>query len=325
MKLLNQPYDGSLGELLKKEIASDYTELNIFTAFAKNSGVLKLKDSLEEFKNKKRIINVFVGVDLYGTSKEALLNLLDVTTNLIVVHSENNNTFHSKIYSLHSKNQYWCAVGSNNLTLGGLWNNFESSIIINGKDNSTYESVINLKKRYMDESYGCSFKINTKEDIEKLFVNGYLLSETEIFKQILGKNKSKNQNKEKMFGTEKASYSSKKNPQLEIGSENSNVIKKVNDDKEIFWYEMKSSTGGSRNILDLSKIGKLVEGSTKNTIYEIPGNKDNCMGGILFFDIKPEDIYVEKNIKINFKGNDYYPSTILYPTGKKLMVLGESS
>lgn len=158
MKLLNQPYDGSLGELLKKEIASDYTELNIFTAFAKNSGVLKLKDSLEEFKNKKRIINVFVGVDLYGTSKEALLNLLDVTTNLIVVHSENNNTFHSKIYSLHSKNQYWCAVGSNNLTLGGLWNNFESSIIINGKDNSTYESVINLKKRYMDESLWLFFQ-----------------------------------------------------------------------------------------------------------------------------------------------------------------------
>ena len=50
MEIINQPFQGQLGEILKTELKKKYTSFTIFSAFAKNSGVLRLKDALEEHK-----------------------------------------------------------------------------------------------------------------------------------------------------------------------------------------------------------------------------------------------------------------------------------
>jgi HKD family nuclease len=124
MELMNQPLTGQLGsrliELLK---VPDYHTLNIVVAFAKNSGVLRIKDSLESFRERGGIVNVYVGVDLGGTSYEALTALLLHTDSLNVVHSEKSQTFHSKIYQFLGKEEGLVVVGSHNLTAGGLWTN----------------------------------------------------------------------------------------------------------------------------------------------------------------------------------------------------------
>ncbi len=80
---------------------------------------------------------------------------------------------------------------------------------------------------------------------------------------------------------------------------------------EQFWFEMRKSTGGSRNILDLSKLGQIVEGSVTGTPYEYT-DSNRMYGGVKFFEIDPEDTYREKNITINYLGKDYYPSTIKF-------------
>ena len=78
---------------------------------------------------------------------------------------------------------------------------------------------------------------------------------------------------------------------------------------EQFWFEMRKSTGGARNILDLSKLGQIVEGSVVGTPYEYT-DPNRMYGGVKFFEIDPEDTSREKDITINYLGKDYFPSTI---------------
>lgn len=131
MELLNQPFTGQLGNRLIELLDSpDYQTLNIAVAFAKNSGVLRIKDALERFRKRGGKVNIYVGVDLGGTSYEALTVLLLHADSLNVVHSENGQTFHVKIYQFVGKDKGLVVVGSHNLTGGGLWTNFESSVLI---------------------------------------------------------------------------------------------------------------------------------------------------------------------------------------------------
>ena len=50
MSIINQPFQGQLGDIIISELENGYTKFTIFSAFAKNSGVLRLKDSIEKFK-----------------------------------------------------------------------------------------------------------------------------------------------------------------------------------------------------------------------------------------------------------------------------------
>lgn len=127
MSLINQPFNGQLGEILITKLQENYSRLTILSAFARNSGVLRMKPALERFKARGGNIQIFVGVDIQGTTYEALQNLLPLCDALYVVHSEDSaTTFHSKVYLLENDTDIWMAVGSNNLTGGGLWTNFES-------------------------------------------------------------------------------------------------------------------------------------------------------------------------------------------------------
>ncbi len=61
------------------------------------------------------------------------------------------------------------------------------------------------------------------------------------------------------------------------------------NDSERMWFETRSLTGGSRNILDLSKLGSVISGSTSETRYETD-NPAIIWGGVAFFDVDPEAI-----------------------------------
>ena len=80
------------------------------------------------------------------------------------------------------------------------------------------------------------------------------------------------------------------------------------------WFEMRESTGGSRNILDLSKLGTIVAGTPHGTRYET-NDPEFMLGGIAFFDVDPENTNVEKSITVNYDGIDYVDCTIKFPTG----------
>lgn len=182
MELMNQPFTGQLGNRLIALLDSpDYHTLNIVVAFAKNSGVLRIKDSLERFRKRGGIVNAYLGVDLGGTSYEALTALLLHTDSLNIIHSEKAQTFHAKIYQFLGDNNGLIVVGSHNLTGGGLWTNFESSVhIAIDRVNENEGEILSGLENYIGEltSLGNSFMpITSQDDIETLLQNGYVFKE----------------------------------------------------------------------------------------------------------------------------------------------------
>ena len=247
---------------------NNYASLTIFSAFAKNSGVLRLKSTLEQHKANGGTITAFIGIDLDGTSYEALLNLYSLCDDLYVIHSENFSTiFHSKIYLLEKNDKAWCAVGSNNLTSGGLWSNFESCNIEEyslPREQTALDSIHEIVQRYKDVNYECSTRISSIDDIDELLVANYITKEVSqrIENNSRQTNQRARQRRTHLFGTEHVSIptlititSPRPNTRESVPTHEIELAVELPDDNhqtrrpaftnEQFWFEMRKSTGGS--------------------------------------------------------------------------------
>lgn len=338
-QMLNQPFNGQLGTILKDKLSEEkYKYFVIVSAFAKNSGVLRMKESIRFFREKGGKIDAFIGLDAHGTSYEAVCNLFSIVDNLYIIHDNNSVvTFHPKAYYLTDlKSLDWIAVGSNNLTGGGLWTNQECSTIIDKCDNKGIDTINYLstfiKQINMYKSDTCEFslKINDVSDLDKLLDADLLRHEIEL--QIdAAKSIQKNPNKKAKtainpFGT----YGKVHIPRLKSSEQGKKITvneRKIqvtsvepispSDNSEKMWFETREMTGGSRNILDLSMLGSLIQGSGNGTRYET--DKDTTvLGSVVFFDIDPTNVTIEKDVTINYNATDYEGCTIkLHQSGKR--------
>lgn len=335
MIMINQPFHGQLGELLCQKLTQPLghgASFTLFSAFAKNSGVLRLKPALEQFKNSGGYITAFVGVDAHGTSYEAVLNLFELCDELYIVHSEGSeSTFHSKIYELTNDGKTWIAVGSNNLTGGGLWTNFESAVCFEDEHecDDCVHKIAELTQIYKDPAYSCSRCITSRDDIEDLLKEDYLRSEIRIQMEIRRNARRTDEQcaRRNLFGRQNGIHLPRiervdqQHPtgttiRIEQEQEEVRAVYEITDSdvSERMWFEMRESTGGSRNILDLSKLGTIIAGTPHGTRYET-SDPEFMLGGIAFFDIDPESTDVEKSITVNYNGIDYVGCTIKFPTG----------
>jgi len=322
MQILNQPFDGQLGNYLKENLNKDYDCFTFFSAFAKNSGVLRLKPYIEKFKQRGGYVEGFIGVDSGGTSYEAVLNLLDLCNNLYIIHSEQQNTtYHSKIYLFSSKKNNWLTIGSNNFTGGGLWTNFETSICLE-YDNSDIDKFLNIYKlieTYKNTEYKCSKLLSSKEDIDLLLKYKYLYPEVQL--KIASKSKKtyeQDSELQKIFGTQKGIAIPSLTNHKKTAKESITTKHPISasDTSEYMWVESKALTGGSRNILDLSKRGRIIESSREGYPY-IVTDPNFIRGSITFFDIEPDSTDCEKIVTINYEGIDYNNCVIKFPVGDK--------
>ncbi|WP_137652756.1 phospholipase D-like domain-containing protein [Bifidobacterium moukalabense] len=329
MELLTQPFNGSLGNRLKELLRSGkFNELNIAVAFAKNSGILRLINDFDDFLENGGKINAYIGVDLGGTSYEALTALLPRTTSLHIIHAETTQSFHSKMYNFVGEDEELLIVGSNNLTGGGLWTNLESSLIISidHKDNAPmqerfYQYIENLES--LDNS---CMSIKEQEDIDRLLQNGYI--EKEVF-TLIQQNSKKNKdekNTNKLFGDGKSTQlprlKTQSEPQTSPSPQKPEPVAALNFSipasrgGDTIWFEARAMTGGSRNILDLSMKSLLISGNPQGTAYDI-GESNYMSGAVKFFGIDPTNTLNHKDITINYNGIDYNDNTILFPEGSK--------
>lgn len=320
MELMNQPFTGQLGNRLIELLNSpDYHTLNIAVAFAKNSGVLRIKDSLERFRERGGIVNAYVGVDLGGTSYEALTALLLHTNSLNVVHSEKGQTFHAKIYQFLGDKKGLIVVGSHNLTGGGLWTNFESSvhIPIDGANVNEGEILSGLGN-YIGEltSLNNSFMpITSQDDIETLLQNGYIFKE--VSERVrLALSAKKDGAHARLFGNGAPAPLPRvaMPPAAVIVAPPEPVSVPHSDEGQTIWFETGRMTGGSRNILDLSKKSLVERGDPTGTPFDL-GNTKFMRGGVEFFGLDPAATDLSKDITLNFEGVDYFANTILFPEG----------
>jgi hypothetical protein len=113
-----------------------YDRFRFIVAFARWSGLFLVDTELQNFSQRKSTsIEGYVGVDLGGTTVEALTYLSELTSATINVVESNMRgvVFHPKVFEFSGKNDWLTIVGSSNMTMGGFLSNVEASVVIQGK------------------------------------------------------------------------------------------------------------------------------------------------------------------------------------------------
>lgn len=187
MDLIYQPNSPlRLGEYLLAHLADgQWTEFRAAVAFAKRSGTQHLRDPLSEF-DARAATRLSVGIDLLGTSTEALQDLLGSITNgsLWVFHNAVPSTFHPKIYVFKNENRADVVVGSGNLTEGGLFTNYEASLAVTLQltqpPDATFMAAIDgILDAWSHDIPGMCYRV-TLELLDRLGTSGLLRSEAQI-------------------------------------------------------------------------------------------------------------------------------------------------
>ncbi len=340
MHIFNQPYDGQLGDILIGKLGSgEYERLAVVVAFAKVSGVLRVKNAIENFRRQGGSVTAFVGIDLNGTSYEALVALFHLCDELYVVHTESSSqTFHPKIYDLSNAQAAWSAVGSNNLTAGGLWGNFESFAcwdydLSSADDLEAHGALETFFAHLADEKSPESRKMSSTDDIRALMDDGYI--DKEVTTRLSQRGHSPRKKGERNTfaasipaatpkvpkGTPTAKPSRKrpkaKTPDSLITPSEPPPHEEAGTAREVIWFETRAMTGGSGNQLDLSMTGKIQSGSAEGTRFDT-GDPMKMLGGVFFFDVNPEARDVVETVTVNLDGVDYHPCLIeMYRVGKR--------
>jgi HKD family nuclease len=105
-----------------------YTRIVFVSAFVALRSILRLRESLLSHIENGTNLRFTVGIDLGGTSLEVLEELARWNCEKFIFHNKNNRTtFHPKIYLFETSNSATLFIGSNNLTDGGFYTNYEAA------------------------------------------------------------------------------------------------------------------------------------------------------------------------------------------------------
>lgn len=194
--------DGSVSTYIEKFFSENkYHSFIGISAFASEAGIYGLSNcilSTDTLKN----INLIVGIDQEGTPKEALEEILNLNINSYIFYQKEAPIFHPKIYLFEGDSKTSLIIGSSNLTARGLFNNVESSLLIEF-DNDDAEGKVLLRdvKKYYSTLFDFSdqnlFEI-THETIQKFIELGVVPSRRVWLKK-QGKRKTSNQSNEDDF------------------------------------------------------------------------------------------------------------------------------
>ena len=166
-----QPTSGNLYTPLVEQLTTVKNgELNIHVAYSYCCCVDLLTAALQSFRSAGGHLRLLSRIDHKNPTAEALYNLTKPCDDLYVVHdSAFAQTYHPKIFIIRNADQAWVAVGSNNLTRGGLCTNYETcnTQFLNLNDTLDHRSYENLTEAFTlyQESYLVK-RISSVEDIQ---------------------------------------------------------------------------------------------------------------------------------------------------------------
>lgn len=336
-----QPAGGNLYAPLVEQLTTVQNgELDIQVAYAKSSGVDLLTAALQTFRGAGGYLRVLAGIDQKNTTAEALYKLTQLCDELYVVHDTAfAQTYHPKIFVVRNADQAWVAVGSNNLTRGGLCTNYETchTQVLNLTDTLDHRSYEKLTEAFtLYQEFDLVKRISSVEDIQELLRNSLIVTEQQSRQN---STKRSNFSANTHFGhravsnlptvSEKipvpanlfagAPSASRKDSNegsvlqsaaslndSEVTAASFLSLEASSDVQATYWFEMRASTGGSRNILDLSSSAKLQGGSHPDV------ENGFIPGSVAFFCLDPMDRDVEKDVTIVYNGIAYHPSTIKF-------------
>jgi HKD family nuclease len=128
-----QPFqdDLSLYAVLKLALTDDrFGEFTAVVAWAKESGLSRIRPLIQEFRAKGGIARILLGVDEGGASVEGLYAAIGDFDEKLVLNDTKSGTFHPKLYIINGEAVSIIVVGSSNLTRGGLFANYEVGVCL---------------------------------------------------------------------------------------------------------------------------------------------------------------------------------------------------
>jgi len=184
---VSQP-DNQLGKELQELLGSDarYRRIIFVSAFVALRTVLRLRDRLLAQVRRGAELRLVIGIDLGGTSREVLEELLRWNCTTLVFHNPlSRATFHPKVYLLETEASAILFIGSNNFTDGGFYTNYELATrydFVFPQDNGEYANVINPLQRFLNPQ-GTTVRSLDRNLIDTLVARGELPTEAEARRQ----------------------------------------------------------------------------------------------------------------------------------------------
>ncbi len=316
---LDPESDITAGNFIIDSLESEnYNKFNAFVAFVSTGGLNNIINQMLSFREAGGEIKLYLGVNLNATSKEALEKLLEHEIESYVVYSPNNIIYHPKIYAFEGDETTRAIIGSSNLTESGLFQNIEASVCVDfeSDDENGNEFLADIYDHFnaIINKEHPSCQLLTQEVLEILIESKVVLPEAasraksnKINKEFGQKETKINTRLLELFGKVKAKRPPKGfrktvvKKEL-IAKEETNEVNVIDETTELaagsMWIETGLMTGGSRNILDLSKKGKL--------------DGVNKFGSVSYFGIDPNDENQINDINVIFGGKTYLSNRVFY-------------
>lgn len=317
---LNVEYHHPAGKKIIEALSqNNYDSFTAFVAFVSSSGIRNIEDQLIAFKNSGGSIRLYIGVDLYGTSKEALEKLIELEIPTYIVFSPNGIVYHPKIYTFEGEKRSFIIVGSSNLTASGLFQNIEASVCVSclEEDEKGREFLSDIYDHFnslLSNEATCCSQLNTGI-LDLLVKNKIVLPESvnrDIFNKIVSENtKVSSLDKEKLLrifeklkpNRPPKGYKRSVKQEIIVPGENSTedssvVFNAIEIRCNSMWIETGQMTGASRNILDLSKNGRR--------------DNVNKFGSVEFFGVDKDNTEENLNIDIIYNNRLYRGNHIFF-------------
>lgn len=181
--VLAQP-ETQLGERFEELLRAErpFSKIVFVSAFTALKTILRLRDRLLSMANSGTSLRLILGIDLGGTSSDVLEELLHWNCEVFLYHNPiPRATFHPKIYLFERKTCATLFLGSNNLTDGGLYTNYEACTCHDfcfPDDNDDYHNLLRPIDPFLNPS-GATVQRLDAELIAILVARGVLSSEQE--------------------------------------------------------------------------------------------------------------------------------------------------
>ncbi len=181
-----------ISELLN--LGTVYTRIVFVSAFVALRTVLRLREQLLAHVEAGATLRMTIGIDLDGTSREVAEELLRWNCETFIFHNTiTRATFHPKVYLFQSATSATIFIGSNNLTDGGFYTNYEAATRYDfdlPHDELEYERLLRPLTLFLDP-HGVAVQRLDAELIQTLVARGELPTEAEARQRSRNQRKSR--------------------------------------------------------------------------------------------------------------------------------------
>lgn len=176
--------DVQLGKVLSDMLDADPKAIRVVfvSAFVSVQTTVRLKQQILELKEHGTDIRFVLGVDLGGTSQEVLQEVLEWGIDVrIVKHRIPGHTFHPKLYLFEWHDRATVVIGSNNITEGGFFRNYEGAARVTyilPDEVTAFNSAYNDLKRFLEPDNSITYQL-TADFLKELVDRGVVPTEAE--------------------------------------------------------------------------------------------------------------------------------------------------